>query len=65
MFVALLLAQASLGTAAGFLIYEHGAAAAMAAFIIANDPSAIWLPGRHRLPQGHPPVDDLIMPSER
>ena len=44
-FVALLLAQASLGTAAGFLIYEHGAAAmAMAgAFVsIANDPSAIW-----------------------
>jgi len=44
-FMALLLAQASLGTAAGFLIYEHGAAAmAMAgAFVsIANDPSAIW-----------------------
>jgi len=44
-FVALLLAQASLGTAAGFLIYEHGAAAmAMAgAFVsIANDPSAIF-----------------------
>jgi len=44
-FVALLLAQANLGSGAGFLIYEHGAAAmAMAgAFIsIANDPSAIW-----------------------
>ena len=44
-FVAILLAQASLGSAAGFLIYEHGAAAmAMAgAFVsIANDPSAIW-----------------------
>lgn len=45
LFVAILLAQASLGSAAGFLIYEHGAAAmAMAgAFVsIANDPSAIW-----------------------
>ena len=44
-FAAILLAQASLGTAAGFLIYEHGAAAmAMAgAFVsIANDPSAIF-----------------------
>ncbi len=44
-FAAILLAQASLGSAAGFLIYEHGAAAmAMAgAFVsIANDPSAIF-----------------------
>jgi len=44
-FVAVLLAQANLGSGAGFLIYEHGAAAmAMAgAFIsIANNPSAIW-----------------------
>jgi len=45
LFIAILLAQASLGSAAGFLIYEHGAAAmAMAgAFVsIANDPSAIF-----------------------
>ena len=44
-FVAVLLAQANIGSGAGFLIYEHGAAAmAMAgAFVsIANDPSAIW-----------------------
>jgi long-chain fatty acid transport protein len=44
-FVAVLLAQATLGSAAGFLIYEHGAAAmGMAgAFVsVANDPSAIF-----------------------
>jgi len=44
-FVALLLTQANLGSGAGFLIYEHGAAAmAMAgAFVsVANDPSAIF-----------------------
>jgi len=44
-FVAVLLTQANPGSGAGFLIYEHGAAAmAMAgAFIsIANNPSAIW-----------------------
>ena len=44
-FVAVLLAQANFGCGAGFLIYEHGAAAmAMAgAFVsIANNPSAIW-----------------------
>jgi long-chain fatty acid transport protein len=44
-FVVVLLAQANLGSSAGFLIYEHGAAAmAMAgAFVsIANNPSAIW-----------------------
>jgi len=44
-FVAVLLAQANIGSGAGFLIYEHGAAAmAMAgAFVsIANDASAIW-----------------------
>jgi long-chain fatty acid transport protein len=44
-FVAVLLAQANIGLGAGFLIYEHGAAAmAMAgAFVsIANDASAIW-----------------------
>jgi long-chain fatty acid transport protein len=45
LFVALLLTQANFGSAAGFLIYEHGAAAmAMAgAFVsVANDPSAIF-----------------------
>jgi len=45
LFLAVLLAQANLGSGAGFLIYEHGAAAmAMAgAFVsIANDASAIW-----------------------
>jgi len=44
-FIAIVLAQANLGSGAGFLIYEHGAAAmAMAgAFIsVANDASAIW-----------------------
>jgi long-chain fatty acid transport protein len=44
-FVAVLLAQANLGSGSGFLIYEHGAAAmAMGgAFVgIANDPTAIW-----------------------
>jgi long-chain fatty acid transport protein len=44
-FVGLLLTQANFSPGAGFLIYEHGAAAmAMAgAFVsIANDPSAIW-----------------------
>ena len=44
-FVVFLLAQANPGSAAGFLIYEHGAAAmAMAgAFVsVANNPSAIW-----------------------
>ena len=44
-FIAIVLAQANLGSGAGFLIYEHGAAAmAMAgAFVsIANDASAIW-----------------------
>ena len=44
-FVLVLLIQANPGSAAGFLIYEHGAAAmAMAgAFVsVANDPSAIW-----------------------
>ena len=44
-FVVVLLAQANPGSGAGFLIYEHGAAAmAMAgAFIsVANNPSAIW-----------------------
>jgi len=44
-FIAIVLAQANPGSGAGFLIYEHGAAAmAMAgAFVsIANDASAIW-----------------------
>jgi len=44
-FIAIVLAQANLGSGAGFLIYEHGAAAmAMAgAFVsIANDPTAIF-----------------------
>ena len=44
-FVVILLTQANFSSGAGFLIYEHGAAAmAMAgAFIsIANNPSAIW-----------------------
>lgn len=44
-FVAVLLAQANVGSGSGFLIYEHGAAAmAMAgAFVsVANDPTAIF-----------------------
>lgn len=45
LFVLVVLGQANLSNGAGFLIYEHGAAAmAMAgAFIsVANNPSAIW-----------------------